>query len=143
MADADLARFADAVMSIAHRIEPRGLEIPGRRHLTPREVLVLHEVAVSPGITATRIARGLGLQRSNLSATLHALEREGLLAQTAAAAGRGVGFQLTDLAQGELALVRAHRAERLRTASPDVLRAVVDQAAALARLAESIGEQSE
>lgn len=143
MTDAALARFADAVMSIAHRIEPRGLEIPGRRHLTPREVLVLHEVAVSPGITATRIARGLGLQRSNLSATLHGLEREGLLAQTAATVGRGVGFHLTDQAQGELALVRAHRTERLRSALPDVLRDVVDQADVLARLADSIGDLPE
>nr|WP_201471118.1 MarR family transcriptional regulator [Microbacterium hydrocarbonoxydans] len=137
--DAELDRFADAVMSIAHRIEPRGLDLPGRRRLTPREILVMHEVAVTPGVTATQIARGLDLQRSNVSATLHTLERESLLVRVAAADGRGAGFALTDEARRELALVRAHRSERLRSASDDLLREVVSISAALSRLAGGIG----
>lgn len=138
--DAELERFADAVISIANRIEPRGLDLPGRRRLTPREILVLHEVAVTPGVTATQIARSIDLQRSNVSATLHALERESLLVRAPAADGRGAGFTLTEEARRDVAVVRAHRSERLRTASVDLVREVVSISDALSHLARAIGE---
>lgn len=136
--ESDIARFADAVMSIAHRLEPRGLDLPGERRLTPREILVIHEVAVTPGVTATQIARGLSLQRSNVSATLHALEREGLLARAAASPGRGVGFDLTERARDELALVRAHWVRQLLSAPDDLVAELVPLAGALARLAAGV-----
>ena len=137
--DADLERFADAVISIANRIEPRGLDLPGRRRLTAREILVLHEVAVTPGVTATQIARSIDLQRSNVSATLHALEREALLERVPAVDGRGAGFALTEEARRDVAVVRAHRSDRLRTASADLLREVVSISDALSHLARGVG----
>lgn len=142
IADAELDRFADAVMSIAHRIEPRGLALPSGRRLTPREILVLHEVSVAPGITATRIARSLDLQRSNVSGLLHGLERESLLVPVPATEGRGAGFALTEQALSEVALVRAHRAERLRSASDDLLREVAALTEVLSGLSDAIGRSS-
>ncbi|WP_101848295.1 MarR family transcriptional regulator [Zhihengliuella sp. ISTPL4] len=129
---AELQRFADAVISIAHRIEPRTLALPDSPRLTPRDIEVLHEIAVRPASTATEIARGLGLQRSNVSATLHALRRAGLVTPgERTGGGRGVGFVLTTRAESDVARVRAHRADRLGTVPAEVLRRALSATQAL------------
>ncbi|MFK4806097.1 MarR family winged helix-turn-helix transcriptional regulator [Microbacterium sp. ZW CA_36] len=134
-----LDEFADAVVSLAHRIDPRGREVPGVRRLTPGEILVLHEIATDPGSTATTVARRIGLQRSNVSATLHRLESEELVRRVPAHKfDRGIGFELTPIAHGELDQVRKYRSQRLQTAPAELLTAVVAHADVLSRLAREV-----
>ncbi|HEY9308778.1 MAG TPA: helix-turn-helix domain-containing protein [Microbacterium sp.] len=134
-----LDEFADAVISLAHRIDPRGRELPGVRRLTSGEIMVLHEIATDPGSTATTVARRIGLQRSNVSATLHRLESEELVRRVPARTGdRGIGFELTPIAHGELDQVRRHRSQRLQTAPADILQAAVAHAHTLSRLARAV-----
>lgn len=143
VSDDDLAAFADALIAIAHRIEPRVLEVPGVGRRTMSEIAVLHEIVRRPGITATAAARALGLQRSNVSATIHHLVAEGLVARARAAPGeRGVGFVLTAAADAELALIRSYRSERLRTAPRDILRSALASAGALEALADGMSDRS-
>ena len=135
----ELDEFTDAVISLAHRIDPRGRELPGVRRLTSGEIMVLHEIATDPGSTATTVARRIGLQRSNVSATLHRLEKEELLRRVPALTGdRGIGFELTTIARGELDQVRRHRAQRLQTAPTELLQAVLPHARALSGLAREV-----
>lgn len=101
--------------------------------------MVLHEIATDPGSTATTVARCIGLQRSNVSATLHRLASEGLVSRVPPRPGdRGIGFELTPIAHGELDQVRRHRAQRLRTAPTELLQAVLPHARALSRLARDV-----
>ncbi|MDN3312107.1 MarR family transcriptional regulator [Microbacterium oryzae] len=109
-----LADLADAVIALAHHLELRGATAQEVAALTGTEITVIREIHRAPGSTAMKIAEATGLQRSNVSATAHALERKGLVCSGGADGSvRGTGFTVTETAVAHIERVRAYWVQRL------------------------------
>ena len=70
-----------------------------------------------PGVTPSEVARATGLQRSNLSTALRALERRGFVERRADPHdARGVNLFPTDLAADNLKRLRRQWADQMKSA---------------------------
>ncbi|WP_084079145.1 MarR family winged helix-turn-helix transcriptional regulator [Demequina sp. NBRC 110057] len=137
--DETAADLADAVLALAQHLEMRGPASGHAVQLTHTEITVIREIHREPGATATRLAAMTGLQRSNVSAVAHALEERDLLERVSPpSGGRGVGFAPSDLAHENYARLRAHWADLLHGAPPEVLAAAAEAGPALAALSRSL-----
>lgn len=113
------ADLADLLLTVAREIQQRGHSIPGVVAISPSESNVMRFIDRAPGATASQVASGSGLQRSNLSTILRALEEKGLVERRDNAEdGRGVTLFPTALAVKNLALLRREWASQLRAALP-------------------------
>ncbi|MCM0619110.1 MarR family winged helix-turn-helix transcriptional regulator [Nocardioides bruguierae] len=106
--DPDAVRHAD----VADHVAAIARELLGRHFphdavpLTANEVAVLRFVHRHPGATSGQAAAATGLQRSNLSTTLRALERQGLIERTHGEDARTVRLHATDRAEASTRAVR-------------------------------------
>ncbi|WP_406031575.1 MarR family transcriptional regulator [Nocardioides sp. NBC_00163] len=104
-ADADeLADLAEIVSTLARDIERHHAGDPGITELTTGEQAVMRYVDRHPGATPSEIARDVGMQRPNMSATLRRLEDKGLVVRS-----EGVGDR-----RGKVVTPTPHAAENLR-----------------------------
>jgi len=104
-ADADeLADLAEIVSTLARDIERHHAGDPGITELTMGEQAVMRYVDRHPGATPSEIARDVGMQRPNMSATLRRLEDKGLVVRS-----EGVGDR-----RGKVVTPTPHAAENLR-----------------------------
>lgn len=78
-ADELWAEFADLVLIISREIQLRGYVAPDALPLSPSEGAVMRHVLRNPDSLPSQVAWATGLQRSNLSAVLHGLEKKGLI----------------------------------------------------------------
>jgi DNA-binding MarR family transcriptional regulator len=76
--DDHFADLADVVLNLTREIRSRDAEV-GAMHLTSTESHVMRFVDRHPGATSSELAYGTGLQRSNVSAALRALEGRGFV----------------------------------------------------------------
>ncbi|WP_432503072.1 MarR family winged helix-turn-helix transcriptional regulator [Kineococcus arenarius] len=113
----ELADLADLLMTVARDLQSRHGAVEGVVALTATETTVMRHLDRNPGTSPSAAAAATGLQRSNLSATVRSLEAKGLVERSHDAHdGRGVALHPTALAARNLALLRAHWADRLRRA---------------------------
>ncbi len=75
----DFADLADLILTIARDIRAHGYGDPAIVQLSSTEVNVMRYVDRHPGVAPSVVAEGTGLQRSNLSKALRALEAKGLV----------------------------------------------------------------
>jgi len=140
--DDDLARLADAILSIARKLSLRSQETGDVIALNGTEVEVIRAVHLNPGSSPTDVASRTGLRRSNISTVLKVLEAQGLVTRERAENdGRGVQLVATGAAIDNLAHVRRAWAHRLRSADDEVLSAAVEARDALERLARALDVQ--
>lgn len=101
------ADLADLVLIIAREISFRGYTDERAVSLSQSEGMVMRYLQHEPAATPSRIAAATGLQRTNLSTTLKALEKKGLIARRACPDdGRGVTVHPTERGRSNYALVR-------------------------------------
>ena len=79
--DEQSANVAEAILGIARELRLRIDADPD--HLTLSESHVMRCINHRPGVTPSEVARFTGLQRSNLSTALRALEKRGLVKRRA------------------------------------------------------------
>lgn len=138
--DARLADLADAVLELADKLDPRHPELRDVVPLTGTEVVVIRELHRHPHSTPSQLAAATGLQRSNVSTALRALEAAGLvLREQDGANARQVVLVPTAKAARNVESIRAFWAERLRHAPREDLLRLLAAAEALARVATHVG----
>lgn len=139
----DLVRFADALQRVARALEPRRVEA-GVVELTGTEATVLRWIDHHPNASASAVADGVGLRRSNTSAVLRSLSAHGLIERVRRADdARVVTIVLTEHAHEEIARLRTAwraRLSRVLTAGDEVL--VADAAALLERIDEALQQDA-
>lgn len=108
----DLAQVAGAILDLARQLRSRGLSDPQIVPLTPVEAAVLHHVRERAGITPGQMALELGLQASNASVVVRALEGYGFIERTPDQFDRRVSH-LNTTAAAEEQVQRVH-GERAR-----------------------------
>ena len=112
-----LADLADVVMAVSRAIKLRTAADPAVLDLSTTEVTVLRFIDHHPGISPSAVAAATGLQRSNLSRALRALEAKQLVRRSADPAdNRQSLLQSTALAAENLAHIRAIWSGLLRDA---------------------------
>ncbi|WP_432492871.1 MarR family winged helix-turn-helix transcriptional regulator [Kineococcus auxinigenes] len=115
--DDELADLADLLMTVARDLQGRHAAVEGVVPLTATETTVMRHLDRHPGTSPSAAAAATGLQRSNLSTALRALEAKGLVERGHGDLdGRAVVLHPTALAARNLGLLRAHWAERLHRA---------------------------
>jgi DNA-binding MarR family transcriptional regulator len=111
---ADLARL---ILSVAREVRYRGYDDDRAQALSHSEAHVMSYIDDHPGVTPSAVAAGTGLQRSNLSAALRALQQRGFVERRIDPAdGRGVNLFPTRAAAHNLTLIRAEWARHLTDA---------------------------
>jgi DNA-binding MarR family transcriptional regulator len=124
------ADLADLICNLAREILFTAHSNDELVHLAPSEQNVMRFIDRNPGATASEVAHGTSLQRSNLSTALKSLEDKGLVERrTNDEDGRGVRLLPTSLAEANLAILRREWALALSTsadASKETLDGVVD-----------------
>jgi DNA-binding MarR family transcriptional regulator len=101
------ADMADMVLTIARELQTQGLHDARIIRLATSESNVMRFIDRNPDSTASEVADGTGLQRSNLSTILRTLEGKGLVEKRENRQdGRGVRLHPTDLAGENLRLLR-------------------------------------
>ena len=111
--------LADRVLVIAREIQFRGYEDARAQPLTASEGMVMRYMQEHPRAAPNQVAAAVGLQRSNLSTLLRALEAKGLIERTTSQRDRrSVAIQLTErgrrnylVARGEWAAAVSRAAE--------------------------------
>ncbi|WNG84213.1 MarR family transcriptional regulator [Mycobacterium sp. ITM-2016-00316] len=112
-----LADLADVVMAVSRAIKQRTAADPAVLDLSTTEVTVLRFIDHHPGVSPSVVATATGLQRSNLSRALRALEAKKLVRRSADPAdNRQSLLQSTALAAENLAHIRAIWSGLLRDA---------------------------
>lgn len=135
--DARLADLADAVLNVSREIRARG--DGDAVALTITEGNVMRFVDRHPGATPGELAEGTGLQRSNLSTTLRALEEKGLVErQHDSSDGRTIRVTPTDRAAENLRALRDNWTALLGEALDGRSAGVDDALALLIRLEEGL-----
>ncbi|WP_337059359.1 MarR family winged helix-turn-helix transcriptional regulator [Kineococcus sp. G2] len=115
--DAGLADLADVLLTVARDLQQRHAALEGVVALTATETTVMRHLDRNPGTSPSAAAAATGLQRSNLSAAVRSLEAKGLVERSHEGHdGRSVALRPTALAARNIALLRAHWAERLHRA---------------------------
>src|SRR3954447_6341186 len=106
-ADQRWGELADLVLVIAREIQFRGYTDPRAQRLTQSEGMVMRHLQGDRDAAPSEIARATGLQRTNLSTVLRALEQKGLIErQTSREDARGVRVHLTDRGKIHYSVVR-------------------------------------
>ncbi|EYC51111.1 MarR family transcriptional regulator [Hylemonella gracilis str. Niagara R] len=143
ISDEQLASLADAVLELARKLDIRHPELHGLPPLTGTEVAVIRDVHARPHATPSQIADATGLQRSNVSTALRALEARGLVQREAAEGNaRNVEVVPTDLAVEGIRRIKAYWSQRLRQAEESDLAAALAALETLARIADAIDVES-
>ena len=120
VAEEQWAEFADHVLEIAREIQFRGYTSPEAISLTPSEGTVMRYLFSQPRALSSEVAHATGLQRSNLSAVLRALEEKGLIERVADPAdGRWVRIHPTPRAIRNYELVRREWGSAVAVAAED------------------------
>ena len=139
--DERLAELADAVVELSRRLDVRTPALRDLVPLTGTEVVVIRAVHRSPRCTPSQVAEATGLQRSNVSAALRALEAGGLVVREHPAGdGRVTELVPTAKATESVQRIRGYWADRLRQAPPDVLAEALAATETLARVADALTE---
>lgn len=101
------ADLADLILITAREIAFRGYTDPRAVPLSQSEGMVMRYLQADPAAPPSRIAAATGLQRTNLSAVLHGLERKGLIERHASPDDRrGMIVRATQHGKTNYALVR-------------------------------------
>ena len=101
------AELADLALVIAREIQFRGYTDPRAERLTQSEGVVMRYLQGAPDAAPSRIAAATGLQRTNLSTVLRALEKKGLIERRASTDdARGVQVHLTERGRTNYSIVR-------------------------------------
>ena len=131
--DVELADLAEAILGVGRELR---LRIDGDVvQLTASEAHVMRHIDHHPGVTPSDVARATGLQRSNLSTALRALEGRGFVERrTDPHDARGVNLFPTDRAGENLTRLRRQWAEKVAAALGDDQTDVVAAKALLERL---------
>ncbi|TWH17381.1 DNA-binding MarR family transcriptional regulator [Rhodococcus rhodochrous J45] len=82
ISDADVDRLADSVRTLVWKLQRVGERESGLVGILQSEIEVLRVLSDHPGITVSDLARMLGLQSSNVSATVRSLVARGLVSRT-------------------------------------------------------------
>jgi DNA-binding MarR family transcriptional regulator len=82
------ADLADLILITAREIQFRGYTDPRAIPLSQSEGMIMHHLQADPALPPGCIAAATGLQRTNLSAVLHGLERKGLIERHASPGDR-------------------------------------------------------
>ncbi|SBS74000.1 Regulatory protein MarR [uncultured Mycobacterium sp.] len=113
--DSELADLAEAILGVG-----RELRMRTDTHviqLTAQEAHVMRHIDHHPGVTPSDVARATGLQRSNLSTALRALERRGFVERRADPHdARGINLFPTDRAADNLKRLRRQWANQMASA---------------------------
>ncbi len=135
--DVELADLAEAILGVGRELR---LRIDGDVvQLTASEAHVMRHIDHHPGVTPSDVARATGLQRSNLSTALRALEGRGFVERrTDPHDARGVNLFPTDRAGENLTRLRRQWAEKVAAALGDDRTDVVAAKALLERLEASL-----
>jgi DNA-binding MarR family transcriptional regulator len=113
--DSELADLAEAILGVGREL--RTALSADVIHLTAQEAHVMRHIDHHPGVTPSDVARATGLQRSNLSTALRALERRGFVERRADPHdARGINLFPTDRAADNLKRLRRHWANQMATA---------------------------
>ena len=113
--DTDLADLAQLILNVGRLVRARTPDGPGVVPMTDTERHVMRVVDLFPGASPSRIADRAGLQRTNVSTALRALEEKGMISRRATA-GRGVAVHPTERAAANLRTLRAVWARELAEA---------------------------
>ena len=81
--DEQLADIADLVLTLARAVRTQADGDPSLVELSLTEVTVMHYIDHHAGVSPSTVAAATGLQRSNLSRALRALEAKGMVERTA------------------------------------------------------------
>ncbi|RSM55797.1 MarR family transcriptional regulator [Actinoplanes sp. ATCC 53533] len=101
------ADLADLALIISREIQHRGYTDEHALHLTQPEGMVMRYLLQSEPAAPSQIATAIGMQRTNLSATLRQLEHKGLIQRQANPNDRrGVTVSPTEQGRSNYALVR-------------------------------------
>ncbi|OYN78180.1 MarR family winged helix-turn-helix transcriptional regulator [Mycolicibacterium sphagni] len=120
--DSELADLAEAILGVGRELRMRmdaGVAGPATSetavvHLTASEAHVMRHIDHHPGVTPSDVARATGLQRSNLSTALRALEQRGFVERrTDPHDARGVNLFPTDQAADNLTRLRRQWASQM------------------------------
>lgn len=123
------ADLAQLVLSVARKIQARESPDSSVIQLSALESLVMRHIGQNPAITPRSLGRQLGLQRSNTSTTLRALESKGLITREVDPVDRReIRIRATQLARRNLEVVRAGWSDLIRPLLPanEQLRVAVD-----------------
>lgn len=113
------ADLAQLVLSVARKIQARENPNPSVIRLSALESLVMRHIGQNPVITPRSLSRQLGLQRSNTSTTLRALESKGLITREVDPVDRReIRIRATPLARHNLEMVRAGWSDLIRPLLP-------------------------
>ena len=105
--DLQWADLADLVLIIAREIQFRGYQDERAISLSPSEGVVMRHLQGRSSASPSVIAAATGLQRTNLSTVLRALEHKGLIERRASPEdGRGVTVRATARGRSNYELVR-------------------------------------
>ncbi|MCX2931008.1 MarR family transcriptional regulator [Mycobacterium sp. CVI_P3] len=128
--DSELADLAEAILGVGRELRMRiSTDVV---QLTAQEAHVMRHIDHHPGVTPSDVARATGLQRSNLSTALRALERRGFVERRIDPRdARGVNLYPTERAADNLTRLRRQWASQMARALGGDLR---DAAAATALL---------
>jgi DNA-binding MarR family transcriptional regulator len=123
--DSELADLAEAILGVGRELRMRSdtgaagsaTSDPAVIQLTAQEAHVMRHIDHHPGVTPSDVARATGLQRSNLSTALRALERRGFVERRADPHdARGINLFPTDRAADNLKLLRRQWANQMASA---------------------------
>ena len=135
-----LARLADVVLDLAHKLDIRHPDLRGVVPLTGTEIAVIREIHRTPHSTPTQIAEVTGLHRSNVSTAVRTLETGGLVVRKQVPDNaRSITLVPTAKAAESIARINAYWVERLSTTPAEPLADAVAAVDALARVAASLG----
>jgi DNA-binding MarR family transcriptional regulator len=113
--DSELADLAEAILGVGRELRMRS--DTAVIQLTAQEAHVMRHIDHHPGVTPSDVARATGLQRSNLSTALRALERRGFVERRADPHdARGINLFPTDRAADNLKLLRRQWANQMASA---------------------------
>lgn len=114
------AELADLTLIVAREIAVRRYTDPRAQHLTQSEGTVMRYLQGAPDAAPSQIAAATGLQRTNLSTVLKALEKKGLIERHASPGdARGVRVHLTQAGRTNYTIVRHEWAEAVHAAAND------------------------
>ena len=113
-----LVEIAEFALRVGREVEPHGPNgVCGLTPLTGTEAAVMRWIYRSPGTSAAAGAAGTGLQRSNFSAALRALEGKGMVSRTPDPDdARSIRLYPTDKAESGIDRLHAVWVELLGTA---------------------------
>ncbi len=132
--ESELADLAEAILGVGRelRLHDYASDVV---ELTASEAHVMRHIDRHPGVTPSDLARATGLQRSNMSTALRALERRGFVERRADPRdARGINLFPTDRAAENLKRLRRQWAQLLSGA----LGGDVKKAAAATALLERV-----